>query len=130
MAIVDLGTLDPRVGMGRMPFDPIPFVQSSAYGIGFNISVANESSIFSFLRVWFFVSVSGQPSFYDSDTFDIPIKNGIQLVKFPCSGLYRGDGTISPTIERIAFAAGAGDGQIITVNALYDDASTVPSWRN
>lgn len=130
MAIVDLGTLEPRVGMGRMPFDPLPFSQSSAYGIGLNMSVANEASIFSFLRVWFFITVPGQPSFYDADTFDVPIKNGLQLIKFPCSSLYRGDGVLSPTLERIPFAAGAGDGQIITVNALYDDASVVPSWLN
>lgn len=129
MAIVNLGTINPVVGDGLVLFDTFPFTQDRAYAIGLNISTDDEDAIYSFLRFRMQIEVSGQPSFIDTEFTDIDIFNSLFVVKFACSPLYRGDGDLVPTIERIPFSPKAGDVYPITISAFYDDASFVPSWR-
>lgn len=129
MAIVDLGTNILTTGTGPIGYTSFNYDQTLAYGIGVIFSSPNFNSIFSFVRVRALINVPGQPAFADVTNFDLQIVNVIQLFFFPASPLYRGNGTCTFFAERLPRWKGAGDGTSVSMQLLYDDAITVPSWR-
>lgn len=129
MAIVDLGTNILTTGGSPIGYTPFTYDQTLAYGIGVIFSSPNFNSIFSFVRVRALINVPGQPAFADVTNFDLQIVNVIQLFFFPASPLYRGSGTCTFFAERLPRWKGAGDGTSVSMQLLYDDAITVPSWR-
>lgn len=128
MAIVDLGTNALTTGSTPVGYTPFTYDQTLAYGIGCIFSSPNFNSIFSFIRVRAVINVPGQPAFADVTNFDLEILNIIQLFFFPASPLYRGNGTVQFFAQRLPRWKGAGDGTDVSLQLLYDDAITVPSW--
>ncbi len=128
MAIVDLGTNALATGTGPVAYTAFPYDQTLAYGIGAIFTSPNFNSIFSFVRIRAVINVPAQPAFADATNFDLSIENIIQLFFFPASPLYRGSGTVQFFAERLPRWKGAGDGTPVSLQLLYDDAITVPSW--
>ena len=129
MAIIDLGTNGLITGAGPVAYTAFTYDQNSAYGIGCIFTSANFNSIFSFVRIRALINVPGQPPFIEATNYDLQILNIIQLFLFPCSPLFRGNGTVQFFAERLPRWKGAGDGTNVSLQLLYDDAITVPSWR-
>ena len=129
MAIVDLGTNNLTTGGAITVYTPFSYDQTLAYGIGIVLTSSNFNSIFSFIRIRALINVPGQPAFADIRNYDIQIVNIVQQFFFAASPLYRGNGTCTFTAQRLPRWKGAGDGTTVTMQLLYDDAITVPSWR-
>ena len=129
MAIVDLGTQPLSTGLTPVGYTAFTYDQTLAYGIGCIFSSANFNTIFSFVRIRAVINVPGQPAFTVADFYDLEILNFIQLILFPCSPLFRGNGTVQFFAERLPKWKGAGDGTSVSLQLLYDDAITTPSWR-
>lgn len=129
MAVVDLGTFVLNIGDNPVTYTAFPFVQTLGYGIGAIFTSPNFSNIVSFVRVRALFVVPGQPPVFWSEPLDLEVIPGIQLMLLPASSLYRGDGTIELTAERRSFWTGGGDGTPLTMQLLYDDAVTTPTWR-
>lgn len=129
MAIVDLGTQPLFVGGSPTAYAGFPYDATTAIGIGIVFSSPNFSNIFSRIQLRVSLISSGLPVFIDAQPYNIDVLNVIQIQLIPFSPLYFGNGTCILIAERIPFWRGAGDGTPLSMNLLYDDAVTVPSWR-
>lgn len=129
MAIIDLGTNALQIGQPPVTYLPFPFLITEAYGIGVVFATPNFSTIFSFVRIRTEWSVAGLPPFFSSDYYDLEVIAGIQIILIPASALYFANGTLTLYAQRRSFYVGGGDGQPLTMQLLYDDAVTTPTWR-
>ena len=129
MIIVDLGTFTLNVGDNPTMYTPFSFVQSQGYGVGAIFTTPNFSNILSFVRVRPRFIVPGQPPVFSADAYDLEVFPGIQLMLIPASTLYRGDGTIELFADRRSFWTGGGDGTPLSMQLLYDDDLSTPTWR-
>ena len=129
MAIVDLGTNALAVGSPPVSYLPFPYLITEAYGIGVVFSTPVFDNIFSFVRVRAQWEVTGLPPFFSADYYDLEVIAGIQIILIPASALYFANGTLTLFAQRRPFYTGAGDGPALTMQLLYDDAVTTPTWR-
>ena len=129
MAIIDLGTNALSVGQPPVAFTPFPYLITEAYGVGAVFSTPVFDSIFSFVRVRPQWQVTGLPPFFSADYYDLEVIAGIQIILIPASALYFANGTLTLFAQRRPFYAGAGDSPPLTLQLLYDDAVTTPTWR-
>lgn len=129
MAIVDLGTLNLVVGGGPVAYAAFPYDATTAIGVGAIFSSPNFGSIFSYVEIRVGILSGSLPLFLNAEPIRLDVSSVIQVMFVPFSPLYFGNGNCILTAERIPFWRGAGDGTPLTLNLLYDDALTVPTWR-
>ena len=129
MAIVDLGTFALNIGDNPVAYIPFPFDQTQGYGVAAVFTSTDFDGIVSIVRVRPQFIVPGQPPVFQSEPYDLEVRPGIQLMFVPGSALYRGNGNIEMVAERVSFWTGGGDGIPLTMQLIYDDAITTPTWR-
>lgn len=129
MAIVDLGTQNMVTGLNPVAFTPFAYDQTQAYGIGCLFTSGNFNLIFSDIRIFAVITMPSFPTFYDARPIIIEINAIPQLFFWAASPLFFGSGDVTFIAERRPRWRGAGDGTPVTLQLLYDDAITVPSWR-
>ena len=129
MAIVDLGTQTLTTGLNPVPYTPFAYDENLAYSIGVILTSSNFNQIFSYIRVRTLLQVPGFPAYSPIWCEEIEIIPVNQLFFFPASPLFFGSGTCQFFAERLPRWRGAGDATVCTMQLLYDDALTVPSWR-
>ena len=129
MAIVNLGNLDLVTGFPPVAYTPFPYDATTAIGIGCIFSSSNFGNIFSFVQIRVGISAGTLPFFIDSVVYRLDIINVPQYILIPFSPLYFGNGTCTLIAERRPTFRGAGDGTQVSLNILYEDTLTVPTWR-
>lgn len=128
MTIVDLGTRPLVIGQLPAIFNSFNYRDRDAYGIYCSFAVDNVDNVFSFARLRYFIEVGGNPGFYDGNYIDVEILNTPQMVFFPSSRLYNGDGAMTIHVERRSFYVAGDDGVGVDMSITYDDAVAVQSW--
>ena len=129
MAIVDLGNLNLVTGFPPVAYTAFPYDQNTAVGVGCIFSSSDFGNIFSFVRLRVSILSGSLPLFIDQTVYQLDIINVPQVVLIPFSPLYFGNGDCILLAERRPIFRGGGDGTQVSLNLLYDDALTVPSWR-
>ena len=129
MAIVDLGTQNMVTGALPVAFTAFPYDQTQAYGIGCLFTSGDFNLIFSDIRLFAVITMPTFPTFYDSREIIIEINATPQLFMWAASPLFFGSGDVVFIAERRPRWRGAGDANPVTLQLLYDDAISVPSWR-
>lgn len=129
MAVVDLGTRTLEVGSLPAVYDPFPYDETLAYGIGAIFASPDFDNIFSYAVVNFEIAVPSQPAFELQPSTQLEIKPGVKLFYFAASPLFRGNGTCTIIVERFSFYRGGVDTVPLTLQLLYDNAVTVATWR-
>lgn len=129
MALVDLGTFPLNTGAPFIAYPPFTYDQNTAIGLGCIFTSTDFNNIFSSVELRTFLTPTGIPSFIESTKYPLDIINVIQVVLIPFSPLYFNSGTCSILARRIPTFRGAGDGTPVSLQLIYDDAVTVPSWR-
>lgn len=130
MAVVNLGSFPIFTGQPPVEFTSFAYDQTLAYALVAGFTASSFDTIFSFVNIQFKVAVPGQPDLELSPALRLDIRPLLQLFYFPASTLFRGSGDCSVTAERIPVFRGGADGLPVTMSIFYDDAVTVPSWRN
>lgn len=130
MAVINLGAFDIFTGQPAVLFTPFAYDQTLAYAIVAQFTAPSFVQIFSYVRVRFKVEVVGQPALETEPPIRVDIRPDFQLFYFPASSLFRGNGTCTVEAERIPVFRGGADGLPVNMALFYDDAVTVPSWRN
>lgn len=129
MAIVNLGNLDLVTGFPPIAYTAFPYDQNTAIGVGCLFSSADFGNIFSFVELRVSILSAGLPIFIDQTVYRLDIINVPQYVLIPFSPLYFGNGDCILLAQRRPVFRGGGDGTQVSLNLVYDDALTVPSWR-
>ena len=129
MALVDLGTSDLVLGQGYYIYDPFDYRQRDAYAIYATFNSSNFSNVFSFIRIYGYITPTGELPRLVSHYIDLEVWALPQLFYFPMSSLFDGNGTIEFYVERRSFYAGGRDGVDISLNLAYDDQISTPTWR-
>lgn len=130
MAIVSLGSFALFTGQPAVVYNPFNYDQTQAYAIGAVFTAPSFVQVFSYITIKYSIAVVGQPVFETAPTFRLDIEPEVQLFYFAASSLFRGNGTCQVVAERMPVFRGGADGLPVTMELLYDDAVTVPSWRN
>ena len=128
MASVILGTFDLFIGQGPYITNPFSYRDRDAYAIYAVFTSSNFSNLYSFVRIYPFISPSGGVSRFISSYIDLEILNTPQLFYFPCSTLFDGDGDVSFYCERRSYYTGGGEGELVNLTISYDDALSVRTW--
>ncbi len=128
MAIVNLGTRTIAVGGSPVVFTPFPFIRTRAYAVLFTITAAQPNLVFSELYVDLFLTLNIGVNIFYPTQYILDILRSPRILFFPMSPLLRSDGNITIGIERRNIIRGGGDGGDVTINCLYDDAGSQPTW--
>lgn len=128
MAIVDLGNLPLVIGQLPAVFNPINFRDRDAYILFASFNTDNFDNVFSFVRVRWFIEVTGQPGYFDSRMIDLDILDTPQCLFFAASELYDGNGTMTPFAERRSFYVAGDDGVSVNMNLTWEDSVNVRTW--
>ncbi len=130
MAIVDLGTRPLIVGNNPVVFDGFSFLRTEAYLFATTFTIANPNNIFSNVLIKTLIDIPGLPNFIGATAITIDIVPVLSTFFYPFSPLYNGDGEAFFFIERIPFIRGGAEADSdVSLNIIYDDAVTVPTWR-
>ena len=130
MAVINLGAFDIFTGQPPVEYTPFAYDQTQAYAIGAVFTATSFVEVFSYVNIKFKIEVAGQPAFETAPVTRVDIRPLVQLFYFPASSLFRGNGTCTVVAERIPVFRGGADGLNVNMALFYDDAVTVPSWRN
>ena len=130
MAVINLGAFDIFTGQNEVEYTPFAYDQTQAYAIGAVFTAPSFEQVYSYVTIRFKVAVAGQPEFELAPATRVDIRPDVQLFYFPASSLFRGDGDCTIVAERIPVFRGGADGLPVNMSLFYDDAVTVPSWRN
>ena len=128
MVVVDLGTVTIPVGGTPQSFAPFSVNDNRAYGIYFDIIVAQPTNIFSFLRVTGEFTRNDLTTHYYHSSYDIEILESPKFLLFPFSNLYNGNGSFRPIIARVNRVRGGGDSGDVIIQAQYDDQADIRTW--
>lgn len=129
MAIVDLGTLNLETGFPPVAFAAFPYNATTAIGVGAIFTSADFNNIFSYVELRTTILSGTLPPFIENTVYRLDILSVIQIVLIPFSPLYFGNGNCIIIAERKPLFRGAGDGTQVSLNLLYEDTLTVPTWR-
>lgn len=130
MAIVNLGTRNLIIGDAPSVFDPFPFIRTEAYLFAATFTIANPANIFSDVTIKVFIDIPGLPDFLGAETVKLDIVSVLSTFYYPFSPLYQGDGQAFIIAERKSFIRGTAEADSdVSLNLIYDDAITVPTWR-
>lgn len=130
MAVVNLGTETLIIGQNPVQFLPFPYDATQAYLIAGVFGVGDFSSIFSRARIRALLEPAPGLQFYHPDVQTLDILDGIVTFWLPMSPLFLGSGTVTLEAERLANRYGGADNQTaVTLNLLYEDTISVPTWR-
>lgn len=130
MAVVSLGKFELFTSQPAVQYNPFPYDQTQAYAIAAVFTAPSFVQIFSWIAIRYRIEVVGQSAFETEPAFRVDIRPLPQLFYFPASSLFRGDGDCIVEAERIPVFRGGADGLSVEMELFYDDAISVPSWRN
>lgn len=130
MVVVNLGNFDIFTSQPAVQFLPFNYDQTLAYALAAIFTAPTFTGVYSYVIIRFKIAVPGQIEFELHSDTRLDIRSDPQLFYFPASSLFRGDGTCTVEAERIPVFRGGADGLPVNMTLLYDDAVTVPSWRN
>lgn len=130
MAIVSLGTRNVVIGDSPVAFNSFAFNQQLAYILYVSFTSAGFQNIFSVVRVRPRVEVAGSPTAVVAPFEELEIIPAVQILYFPASRLFGGNGNVTYLVERVSRIYGGDDGTEVTMELLYNDSMNVPSWRN
>lgn len=129
MAIVNLGSFDIFVGELPTIYSIFPYRSNRAYIIYAEFTSTDFASIVSFMRIYPYVTPTGEVSRLLSDYTDLEILDEPLMFYFPCSPLFGGNGDAAFYVERKSFWSGGGDGTPVNLTLSYDDQLFTSTWR-
>lgn len=128
MAIVILAQSPIAVGGGQIISNSFAYRDRRAYALYVDFTSTDFSQIFSFIRIYPYVQPNGGVARLDARYYDVEITALPQILLYPATQLFDGNGNVSFYLERRSFYVGGGEGVEVDITLSYDDDVDVRTW--